>query len=567
MSKKKQILATIDIETLAFRHDRYPKAFCVGLYISIDEYHEFWGDDCIKDLVDFLQKEDRPLLIYAHNGGKFDFHYFLKEIDRIDECDILLIQSRIAKFKIGKCELRDSYLLFPFALSTITNQKIDIDYEKFEVEHREKHKKEILSYLKNDCVILYSALEKFREEYGDKLTIASCAMQKLDQIRKISDERDGRIHKKLLRGSQKMHDYYRPYYFGGRTQALRYGIFEGDFKYIDINSAYPFAMSAFCHPKNYENIIVAESGDDLDLELLEHSFVRILAISKGALCVRKDDGGVYFPDDEKIREYFTTGYELAVALKHKRVKIVKILRQSYFFDRENYSDYVSYFYNMKKSCKEQGDHFGTMSAKLMLNSAYGKFGFDPRNYKKLKMVKKDSEDIIEHLSRNNENWGISNETINDYAMLERDMRDEYIKFGYYCIATAISITGKVRSIMLDALCSVENPIYCDTDSIICEKIGELKIGKDLGEWDFENEGIKKLAVAGKKLYGYETKKGDKKVMAKGASSLDFGDLMKIASGEEIINKRDAPTFSKMGSHRFISRKIRKTGEGSDAFVS
>jgi hypothetical protein len=40
--------------------------------------------------------------------------------------------------------------------------------------------------------------------------------------------------------------------------------------------------------------------------------------------------------------------------------------------------------------------------------------------------------------------------------------------GFYNIATAASITGAARANLLRNLSLSDRPIYCDTDSIICE---------------------------------------------------------------------------------------------------
>jgi len=68
-------LAVIDLETDPFQHGRLPEPFLSG-FDNGEQVVEFWGDDCILRLVEFLATLKEPHIIYAHNGGKFDFFYF-----------------------------------------------------------------------------------------------------------------------------------------------------------------------------------------------------------------------------------------------------------------------------------------------------------------------------------------------------------------------------------------------------------------------------------------------------------------------------------------------------------
>ena len=82
MAKKKinRLLATIDLETDPFQHGRLPKPFLSG-FDDGNRVVEFWGDDCILRLVEFLATLEDPYIIYAHNGGKFDFFYFFYSVN------------------------------------------------------------------------------------------------------------------------------------------------------------------------------------------------------------------------------------------------------------------------------------------------------------------------------------------------------------------------------------------------------------------------------------------------------------------------------------------------------
>jgi hypothetical protein len=217
MSNKraKRKLAVLDFETDPFKYGRVPVPFSVEVWDGSNSY-VFWGNDCVEQLLAYLD-EAEPLLIYAHNGGKFDFHFLHSEIDN----PALIIKSRIVKAKLGKHELRDSFAILPVPLRNYG--KKEIDYEKMERGQREKHKEEILSYLHQDCVVLYDLVKAFIERFGLRMTIGGTA------IREIR-----RFHPFPICGSA--HDkQFRPFYYGGRVQCFDSGELRGPWKMYDVN--------------------------------------------------------------------------------------------------------------------------------------------------------------------------------------------------------------------------------------------------------------------------------------------------------------------------------------------
>ena len=144
--KQPKTVAVIDFETVPFLHGRIPKPFAAAFFDG-EIYREFWGANCAEYLIDFISTLEKEYIIYAHNGGKFDFFFLLPWITN----PLKLINGRIVKAGIlnTKSELRDSYAIIPVPLRAY--QKDEIDYKFFEIEHREKYKNEILHYLAGDC--------------------------------------------------------------------------------------------------------------------------------------------------------------------------------------------------------------------------------------------------------------------------------------------------------------------------------------------------------------------------------------------------------------------------------
>ena len=81
---KKRTIAVIDCETDPFKRGRIPAPFIWGFYNG-ETYEEFTNFNevpstkLLKDmrdtseLIPYLQSQD--IIVYAHNGGKFDYHF------------------------------------------------------------------------------------------------------------------------------------------------------------------------------------------------------------------------------------------------------------------------------------------------------------------------------------------------------------------------------------------------------------------------------------------------------------------------------------------------------------
>ncbi len=102
----KRVLATVDSETDPFKIGRYPKPFIWGFYDG-SIYEEF---NNVRALLDFFEKQftekDIQYRVYAHNGGKFDYHFMLEHLEA--DTDVMIINGRLSKFNIGPTEFRDS---------------------------------------------------------------------------------------------------------------------------------------------------------------------------------------------------------------------------------------------------------------------------------------------------------------------------------------------------------------------------------------------------------------------------------------------------------------------------
>lgn len=549
-------IATVDCETDPFRKGRVQIApFLWGLYDG-EFYHEF---EDILDLVAYL--EDKPLIVYAHNGGKFDWHFIISLIEPFTE--LMIINGRLSKFRIGKCEFRDSFNILPVALSAYQKTEINYDIMEKEERHKPENWQVIRDYLRDDCVFLYDLVSQFIDQYGINLTLAGSAMKQWEKISglKPPKDEDGQLYEK-----------FKPFYHGGRCQAFSYGVIESDFSMVDINSAYPFAM-LHNHPYGI-GYIELNHGDWLALDQPEQGtcLLSVVAESGGGLPYKGSDGSLYFPDDYKSRTYCCSGWELIAAIDTGTIRNWHIEEAFYFPDQVDFRDYINEFYSKRQEIKEKGkdidkeDKANSIFYKLLMNSLYGKFGSNPHNYANYQnappeFINDNGEIIIENDDGLEQAWSFNGD-FGNYALITKDLEEDEQRF--YNIATAASITGYVRAYMWRALCQCTGLLYCDTDSIAAHSIGTLPggYGTDLGQWEKEGD-FDHGAVCGKKLYAFHKKdtgwksRKNYKVASKGVK-LTPNKIYRIAKGESVTFTPKGVSFSVHRPPAQISRTISMT---------
>lgn len=510
----------IDCETDPFLYGRHPKPFLWGCYDGLD-YQEFEKSE---DMAKFISETDG--YFYAHNGGKFDFHFLSEWLNRDEK--ILMISSRLVEAKIGKGTLRDSYALLPFPLKAYG--KKDIDYSKLEKRVRKKHMKEIKEYLFYDCKYLHEMITKFIDQYGMHKTAAGASIKMMVKIEGAPVENSGPV----------FFDKFQKFYFGGRCESFVKGEIKGPITYLDINSAYPFAMK---HPHAWGHEF--ETKADLNPPIWDQSFYHVRARSYGAFPRRKEGGGLMFDWSGEEKEFYLTGWEIKAAQETGMGVITEHLTQHHFKQVRTMSRYIDYFWELRQQFQK-----GTaenLFAKLFMNSCYGKMSANPNEYSNLMLIDPELYDGYD-----DEGWSFDGE-IGDHMVVSRPLEPHEMRF--YNVATGASITGFVRAMLMRAIKAVGKPIYCDTDSLLFTGLTDLPMGKELGQWKIE--GVYDIGYfAGKKLYGVKNK-DEIKTASKGVR-LSFDEIKEVALGGTVTYMQHAPIFSWKKENSFLNRKIQLT---------
>jgi DNA polymerase elongation subunit (family B) len=508
MNIKNLPTGVIDFETDPFKYQRTPKPFMSCFYNGAGKGKIFHHDP-IDGLLKYLESIE-PHLIYAHNGGKFDFFFLLSKLSN----PIKIISGRIVECKLGKHVLRDSYSAIPVSLATY--KKDEIDYAIFEEEERDKFENhvKIRDYLRNDCIYLYDLVTAFRKEFDSKMTVGSAAIHKLSSFMEIPK-------------SNEWHDAaYRPYYSGGRVQCFKTGKIEGPLKVYDVNSMYPHVMRDFNHPVGFDYMVSAKSSA-LEKALASDApfFVDFTGYSAGALPVKNSKSKtIGYP--HASGRFMTTGHELRAGLDLALITIDKLHLLRVCADSMKFTEFVDTYSARKIAAKHRKDKIDELFSKFVLNSCYGKFGQNPAHYK-------------------------------NYSIYRRG--DSPLSKSWTCfdVAVAASITGAARSLLLRAIHESKAVAYADTDSIICESTCCELDDSRLGAWKLECECDTAL-IMGKKLYGLYKDGVLVKSATKGFRLKNDNEMLELFETGVYNSTNDAPNFKLDGSVRFVKRSIKPT---------
>jgi len=525
-------IAVLDLETDPFEYNRMIHPFVAGFYDG-HTFKYFWGSDCIEQFITFVSDIKESLCIYAHNGGRFDFFWFLKYIRR----DLRIVNGRIIQAYLNQHELRDSYAIMPFALETY--KKTEIDYDKFKRANRERHRQEIISYLKDDCTDLHTLCVAFQKEFGTALTIGGASMKQLRKFHSF-DTGNG-IYDAKFRTN---------FYFGGRNQVFKSGIIPGPINVYDVNSMYPYVMRDYLHPTSI--------GITLRQSITKNTaFVSVQGKNHGAFCVRSKDNSLDFTQTDGV--FHTTIHEFEAALATKTFVPYKIICTYNFERRESFADFVTHFYDARKKAKAEGDKIRTIFYKFVMNSAYGKFAQNPENYADWFITRMGEFPEKYHACTKacpeecKEKWTPSF-MCEDYIIWERPLKE----LNYFNIATGASITGASRAVLLRGLSHARDPYYVDTDSIICRSLSGVALSEvDLGAWKLEATGAS-AAICGKKLYAIFDRAGECIKKAHKGARLEGRDILRIAKGHTVESCNPVPRFKLDGSYSFTKRNIKST---------
>lgn len=584
--KRARKIAVLDMETDPFDNQSQSRIdpFAACLYSDHFEPVIIWEENrerFARAVVAAIEKLSDRYIVYAHNGGRFDFMFLVHLL----RGEVSFKGRGIMSATIGAHELRDSFHIIPEKLAAY--QKDSFDYEKLKRAKRRQHREEILKYMVADCCYLLELVKGFHDEFGLKLSIGQAAMYELKQ------------HYEVKKLSEGWDEYLRSFFYGGRVECLTgRTMVTGDYKLYDVNSMYPHVMASYQHP----------IGDFFDYDLrigdpdARTCFIDLECRNQGAL-VGKTAAGETTTRITSGR-FFTTVHEYQVAKKYGLISDVRI---NFCVDCSLQTDFAAFVEplykrrqgtkallgNLKRNGLENSEQYLSVKRddlflKLLMNNAYGKFAQNPRRFKEYYIT--DPDDMpprewfrsICHKTTKDEwrkigkRWVKLVKAENEIYLLPESENEGYWVwakpapgFRFNNVGTAASITGAARAVLLEALQHAVESIYCDTDSIICRELPGVRIDKEaLGAWDLEDE-FSKVIIDGKKLYSCWYKKPklgpggqivEYKIRSKGTSGLKWADMVDLFNGAEKALTNSGPTLTRTGAQYYLTRRITATAQ-------
>ena len=448
---------------------------------------EFW------DLIDRFNYKKKRLYVFAHNMA---YDYTILKIDsylssRDKKIDMRVIDS-VFIIKSGGLLFLSSTNYYRKSLKKLGK---DFGISKMESpDFEDCDDDELMIYCERDTKVLSHVIKThvafiYEKNLGNFMpTIAGQAWTAFKH-RFMKDEL-------LVHNYSKILEMEKQSYRGGRCEAFRIGKFE-DVYYLDINSMYPYVMKEYEYPtklvssKIVENCSLDDIRETLDAGLFVLADCNLLMKKPVIACKRKK---LIFPIG-KVKQTLTSP-EIEYLLDNPDCgEIVKVNKTVSYSKAKIFSDYVDYFYKLRKS--------GVSSAqeamiKVLLNSLYGKFG---QHTSSSPILVTDGDLIRMYLNIMKETGSFEVST---------GLKEKYVKLGdkLYHVKSddtgfardsipiiASTVTAFSRNMLYGTMkkAGTENVLYCDTDSVFVNADGYENLK---GEIDSKKLGKLKLEKSG-----------------------------------------------------------------------
>ena len=308
-------------------------------------------------------------------------------------------------------------------------------------------------------------------------------------------------------------------YYGGRTNSYHmYYKCTGSEKigYYDITSMYPYCMQAnFTYPVGEPIVLRPDDPENQPLPIEDLFGIMKCTVTApnnlyfGILPSRSSTGKVTFPLTTMTGTWTHMELQKAVAYGYK---ISEIFEQHHFepLNRRNdlFHSFNETFFDIKHRAKADGNKGMEKVAKLVINSSYGKWGYNVEKVTKHTMIYNSAElwNVINGVyTRVNVN--IINNAV---AIANFNINDEYSQHKKSNVYIASFVTSYARLELFSAMEKLgQKCLYSDTDSVIalcpngvCPL--ELSPSSVLGGWTSELQDVTLHPDGSIKIY----KKGD-----------------------------------------------------------
>jgi len=281
-------------------------------------------------------------------------------------------------------------------------------------------------------------------------------------------------HKILIHAQPSIIDLERKAYQGGRTECFYLGKrTDGPFYMLDVNSLYPSVMLGTSVPIRKKFILRYPRNREVKTYLKKYAAIATVEINtKEPAYPLRDKNVLLWPVGRFVTTLCTPELEYAFSQGH-----VTDVKKIILYDRAKiFADYVGFFYALRKRYRQEQNHAFDQITKLFMNSLYGKFGqrcetwsecenefgLPPGEHYELDVQ---TGERLRYLIMENQAWTISKggESMNAFT----------------AIAAHVTSAARVRLHKLITKAGERHIFYCDTDSLLVDKVGLKNLDSEI----------------------------------------------------------------------------------------
>ncbi len=256
-------------------------------------------------------------------------------------------------------------------------------------------------------------------------------------------------------------------YYGGRVEAFRIGELPPETLYqVDINSAYPWVMRNCLLPYKYVKCLTQPGILKTEFNTRFYFCLAYAGVETDIpVYPYRRNGRLVFPVGRFVT--WLTHPEIVYALKHNHLRMVKYL--FLYRRRVLFSDYVDFFYSLRKRYQAEGNSVFDYMCKILMNSLYGKFGAKADEIVLTEQVKNPDFSYQEILDAD------SGETLREivFGFSRLVYKEGAREAPRAMVSIAAGVTGYGRMLLWKYIekAGLDNVFYVDTDSLIVNTRG------------------------------------------------------------------------------------------------
>jgi len=451
---------------------RQPEGQEAGIdYRRFTTVNEFW------DLTTDWVSANHPLYLVSHNVN-YDFGV-LDIFDQLEDRAYTLSNiylggmTAILHFTNAKHKIvvLDNSNYFQGTLASLGDA---LGFPKLDVDPLTATEKEADPYCKRDCAILLRAWQTYYE-FLDEHDLGRWGKTLPAQAFNAYRHRF-MAHAIHIHADERTLEIERAAYHGGRTSIFYKGKLEkGPYYYLDVNSMYPYVMSAEVFPRRMHTTKDAVSLDQLRNALKKYLCIADVTVRTDEPVYQTEHKGHAIHPVGQFRVTLSTP-EIQYALDHGHILDVHTITR--YTAGPLFKSYVRFFYGLKAQYKTEDNGSFYLMVKLFLNSLYGKFG--QRSSQMVKVEIEDPDIAKCKVIVNAETGKVRRLYRFGSTLWEQEIGGEAFNSAP---AIAAHVTAYARMLLWSLMKKAghHHYYYCDTDSLIVDQVGYENLADQLDD--------------------------------------------------------------------------------------